>query len=159
MPHKDTATRRAYLREYKRRNKEHLKPLNADSDRARNANRRAARYGAPGRVTIEDVRSALAAGACAYCGSTRLLGIDHVVPLHLGGSNDRANLVPCCRACNSSKYRQDRPGRWSRQHDCCQGCGTTERRHSARGLCGRCYQAAKDACVDPVPRAQGINSD
>lgn len=28
---------------------------------------------------------------------------------------------------------------WSREHPCCQGCGTTERAHFAKGLCERCY--------------------
>lgn len=30
--------------------------------------------------------------------------------------------------------------RWARNFDACQECGTTERRHLARGLCSRCYQ-------------------
>ena len=30
-------------------------------------------------------------------------------------------------------------GRWARKWDCCQGCGTTERPHKAKGLCKRCY--------------------
>jgi uncharacterized paraquat-inducible protein A len=28
---------------------------------------------------------------------------------------------------------------WARKHERCQECGTTERAHYARGLCGRCY--------------------
>lgn len=142
MPHKDTAVRRAYLREYKRQNKERLKPLNADSDRARNANRRALTYGVSGRLSIEDVRAVLAVGRCHYCGATERLGLDHVIPMHAGGANERANLVACCHACNISKWRLDRPGRWSRDgHECCKGCGTSSRKHVARGYCNRCYLA------------------
>lgn len=29
--------------------------------------------------------------------------------------------------------------KWSRQFDKCQACGTTERKHYARGVCQRCY--------------------
>lgn len=28
---------------------------------------------------------------------------------------------------------------WSQKHDACIDCGTTEKRHRARGLCHRCY--------------------
>lgn len=40
---------------------------------------------------------------CAYCGSTRRIEIDHVVPLALGGRDDTANVLPACKSCNSSK--------------------------------------------------------
>jgi len=33
-------------------------------------------------------------------------------------------------------------GRWSTEHDACSGCGSTERRHTARGLCRLCYMTA-----------------
>lgn len=42
--------------------------------------------------------------ACLYCGAEGIeLEIDHVVPVTKGGSNHMANLVPACKACNSSK--------------------------------------------------------
>jgi hypothetical protein len=45
----------------------------------------------------------LAAGvACAYCDATPTT-VDHVMPLSRGGTNFEGNLVPCCKACNSSK--------------------------------------------------------
>lgn len=154
MPHKDTSARRAYHRQYKRLNKERLKPMNADSDRARHANQRAAKYGAPGRVTIEDVRAVMAAGVCHYCGGDTLLGIDHVIPLHEGGPNERANLVCCCRPCNASKWRADRPGRWSREHDACIECRSTDRAHVAQGYCSRCYQTRGKPTRDRNPRAK-----
>lgn len=34
-------------------------------------------------------------------------------------------------------------GRWSQRHDRCLVCGTTERRHASKGLCSRCYRAAR----------------
>jgi 5-methylcytosine-specific restriction endonuclease McrA len=139
MPHKDPETRRAYLRAYKRRNAARMKQAVADSDRARHANNRAAKYGAPGRITLEQVRAILADRTCAYCGSREKVGIDHVIGLHAGGANEPANIVACCRACNASKWRADRPGRWSRLADRCSSCGTDERPHICHGLCTRCY--------------------
>lgn len=40
---------------------------------------------------------------CLYCGATDNLAVDHIVPLHLGGSNHPQNLAPACGPCNSSK--------------------------------------------------------
>jgi 5-methylcytosine-specific restriction endonuclease McrA len=40
---------------------------------------------------------------CQYCGSTRDLTIDHVLPRWNGGSNSWDNLVTCCRKCNLKK--------------------------------------------------------
>jgi 5-methylcytosine-specific restriction endonuclease McrA len=142
VPHKNVEERRAYMRAYKKRNPE---KFGRDHDRARHANRRAKLYGAQGRITVADVRAVKAIGRCFYCGATKStgkytdLGIDHVVPLHLGGANAVENLVCCCHSCNASKFRGDRPGQWSREHERCLGCETTARKHLARGLCGPCY--------------------
>lgn len=46
------------------------------------------------------------AGLCAYCHASATT-IDHVVPISAGGSHTKANLVPACKACNSSKH--DKP--------------------------------------------------
>lgn len=46
-------------------------------------------------------------GACAYCGSTESLTLDHVVPLARGGSHAIENLVAACRTCNSRKGARD----------------------------------------------------
>ena len=142
MPLKDTVARREYSREYKRRNKARLRQMNADSDRARHANQRAARYGAPGVITIEDARAVMAAGRCYYCGSVTLLGLDHVIPLHAHGPNVRSNLVVSCRSCNASKWRGKSPRQWSRHYGRCQECGTTERKHISLGLCSPCWYRA-----------------
>lgn len=40
---------------------------------------------------------------CAYCGTTRDLGLDHVVPTSRGGSHRLFNLVLACGPCNASK--------------------------------------------------------
>lgn len=40
-----------------------------------------------------------------------------------------------------SGARRPKDGRWSLQHARCTACGTTERRHEAKGLCQRCYAA------------------
>ena len=41
--------------------------------------------------------------ACAVCGATSDLTVDHVVPKATGGNDDRDNLRTLCRRCNSSK--------------------------------------------------------
>lgn len=41
---------------------------------------------------------------CFYCGDQLAQPtLDHVIPRCQGGSDEVANLVPCCRVCNSSK--------------------------------------------------------
>jgi 5-methylcytosine-specific restriction endonuclease McrA len=50
---------------------------------------------------------------CAYCGITLYMSIkgdvntDHIKPLIKGGTNDKDNLVVCCKTCNSSKGTKD----------------------------------------------------
>jgi 5-methylcytosine-specific restriction endonuclease McrA len=44
---------------------------------------------------------------CAYCGETRNLTRDHIVPLARGGTNNINNIVPACASCNSSKWAND----------------------------------------------------
>jgi 5-methylcytosine-specific restriction endonuclease McrA len=40
---------------------------------------------------------------CQYCGSTRHLTVDHVVPRSRGGGNSWDNMVTSCSACNVRK--------------------------------------------------------
>lgn len=41
--------------------------------------------------------------ACAYCGSTAEIQIEHVLPISKGGLHHINNIVPACKACNYSK--------------------------------------------------------
>ena len=41
--------------------------------------------------------------SCQYCGSTRGLTIDHVIPRSKGGGDTWENLVCCCDKCNVKK--------------------------------------------------------
>ena len=48
----------------------------------------------------------VSSGLCHYCRrqvGARALTADHVIPLIRGGRSIRANLVPCCKDCNSKK--------------------------------------------------------
>lgn len=67
--------------------------------------RRAREMGAPGTWKASEWRALRQSlgDRCAYCGSTQLLTIDHVIPLVRGGSNAIDNLVVACRSCNSRK--------------------------------------------------------
>ena len=40
---------------------------------------------------------------CQYCGSTKHLTIDHVIPRSKGGTEDWENLVVACSQCNTRK--------------------------------------------------------
>ena len=40
---------------------------------------------------------------CAYCGSSKNLTIDHIVPRSKGGTDFTKNVVCCCHDCNQSK--------------------------------------------------------
>ena len=45
-------------------------------------------------------------GKCHYCQRSfpaAELTMDHIVPLVRGGKTVKANVVPCCKECNSSK--------------------------------------------------------
>jgi len=83
------------------------------------ANKRAKEANAPGRLTIQDWESVLAAfgDCCLSCGKSEpevKLVIDHVVPLRLGGPNTVDNIQPLCLPCNTVKGRRSidlRPAR------------------------------------------------
>ena len=41
---------------------------------------------------------------CIYCGATKDLTLDHLVPLSRGGAHIQDNLAVACRSCNSCKH-------------------------------------------------------
>jgi 5-methylcytosine-specific restriction endonuclease McrA len=44
---------------------------------------------------------------CAKCGAVANLETDHIVPLHLGGTNEWRNLQSLCQSCHSIKSLTD----------------------------------------------------
>ncbi len=47
-----------------------------------------------------------ASGLCYFCGKKtpfKDITMDHLVPLSRGGRSTKANIVPCCKDCNSKK--------------------------------------------------------
>lgn len=62
---------------------------------------------------------------------------------HLNGvktDNRLENLWLLDRSAHMSIHASGRKiTQWTRKHACCVRCGTTERKHSGRGLCTRCY--------------------
>lgn len=51
-------------------------------------------------------------GQCQYCGTSKDLTIDHVIPRSKGGKSTWTNLVTACKRCNSKKsdYSLDKVG-------------------------------------------------
>lgn len=45
--------------------------------------------------------------ACCYCGATKNLSIDHLIPTKKGGADKGENFVWACRSCNSKKSATD----------------------------------------------------
>lgn len=50
-------------------------------------------------------------GSCQYCGLTKRLTIDHVIPVSKGGENSWTNMVTCCWDCNNRKGNRS-PEEW-----------------------------------------------
>jgi 5-methylcytosine-specific restriction endonuclease McrA len=74
--------------------------------------RRAQKKGSGGTHTAADLREILASQKhrCSYCSADlrkTKKHLDHIMPLALGGSNDRGNLQYLCGTCNLSKGAKD----------------------------------------------------
>lgn len=44
---------------------------------------------------------------CAYCGKSGKLTMEHIVPVSNGGILTKANIIPACQHCNSSRGNKD----------------------------------------------------
>ena len=85
---------------------------NLDKWAAKEHRRRARKAGSSGgSYTATDVQELLReqGGRCVYC-PTEFIGrsyhVDHILPLVLGGGNDRSNIQILCPTCNLSKGSQ-----------------------------------------------------
>lgn len=85
-------------------------------------NRRALKKNAEGSHTVADVRTIFEnqRGLCSNCqaklfkSGKQKFHVDHVMPLALGGSNDKYNIQCLCPTCNLSKHAKD-PLEWAKQ--------------------------------------------
>lgn len=72
----------------------------------KDANRRAQQYGAPGVLTMADLKSILddAQNGCECCGhDTSSFEVDHIIPFADGGTNFPENIQLLCYACHKTK--------------------------------------------------------
>lgn len=91
------------VREAKRKYKKSAKGKAAR--RREEAKRRSKEWKIPNRLTAEDWQCILVAYnfRCAYCGSRDRLSQDHYMPLALGGTHTKDNVIPACLPCNHKK--------------------------------------------------------
>lgn len=77
---------------------------NPEGFRAIEQRRRCRLAKAEGSFTAEEwkAKKILFGNRCAYCRKRKPLTVHHVRPISRGGSNFAKNIVPACRACNSS---------------------------------------------------------
>ena len=68
-----------------------------------------------GSIIIDEKLKLQAPTACVYCGATRNLSGDHILPPSRGGRDSGDNLVLACRSCNSSKRDNDLLEWWERK--------------------------------------------
>lgn len=85
---------------------------NPEKSRIKGRRRKAAKRGAPGSHTAQDIDDILKLqnGHCAYCrADLEKTGrhIDHITPLARGGGNGRNNLQALCPPCNVTKGTKD----------------------------------------------------
>jgi len=103
--------------------KKEYRSANQDKIIAHNRNARARRRDADGRHTALEVALifSLQRGLCASCHAALLKSgprryhVDHIMPLALGGSNDKGNLQCLCQICNLSKNSKD-PTVWANEN-------------------------------------------
>jgi 5-methylcytosine-specific restriction endonuclease McrA len=84
---------------------------NPDKRRIYNHTRRALERNLGGSYTPQDITDILKQqlGKCAYCRERlgKKFHVDHIMPLVLGGTNERHNLQVLCRSCNLHKSGTD----------------------------------------------------
>lgn len=98
----------AYTAQWERDNPEQAKAIKAVVAHRR----RTRKKDVGGSFTDSDVRALLAAQShkCAYCRVDLRKAkrhLDHIMPIALGGTNDRTNLQYLCAGCNLSKGAKD----------------------------------------------------
>jgi 5-methylcytosine-specific restriction endonuclease McrA len=89
--------------------------------RVKNHNKRAASYGVPGVLTVDDWRYVFeqAERQCQQCGTEKFLTLDHILSFWEGGTNLRENLQILCATCHQQKSNEENRrrmrGHWARK--------------------------------------------
>ncbi len=66
------------------------------------------KFGNEFKLTQEDIKKIFERDkVCVYCGKSRHLELDHIVPISKGGKSIFNNFVVACRYCNPSKSNKD----------------------------------------------------
>lgn len=83
---------------------------NPEARKKSDANRRARKAGSFGSHSASDIKKIISAqkNKCAIClKKLKHYHVDHIIPLSLGGRNDKSNLQITCPTCNTKKGAQD----------------------------------------------------
>ena len=76
---------------------------NPEKMREKSSARRAKKlYNGVFKITSKELKK-LYNSPCLYCGSTKHIQMDHVVPIIKGGRHSIGNIVPACAKCNQKK--------------------------------------------------------
>lgn len=87
---------------------------------------------------------------CEICGSKKDLIVHHKDKKGRGSkikNNSLDNLIVLCKSCHIKEHRKDLLNakeeqfskKWALKYDKCIVCGTTNRKHQAKGMCVNCY--------------------
>ena len=78
---------------------------------------------------------------CSYCKHNGATSVDHVLARANGGGHERANVVPACRSCNSSKRDREATREWVETRHVGSGCGREAVLHHWQRQAGRYARA------------------
>jgi 5-methylcytosine-specific restriction endonuclease McrA len=109
---KERARAREQMRQWREANpeeerarKQRYREANIDEVRKREREKTHARRALKGSTSpaLTEFMAELVTQPCTYCGATKNITVDHVIPLSRGGEHEAANLTAACYSCNSSK--------------------------------------------------------
>jgi hypothetical protein len=101
-PERTTELRRKRASRWREQNREKTREVARRRDALKRGRNKAALT--PLTISAKAKRFDLFGSACAYCGFSEKLTVDHILALASGGLDEPDNIAPACRSCNSKKH-------------------------------------------------------